>query len=79
MFGEEGSGRQGRDRRRGGRGGEGRGGRRGSAANNPLAPQAVADNFKAWVAVVVIREGGVPVTEKYPVGWAQTYRDSTIK
>ena len=47
------------------------------AANNPLAPQAVADNFKAWVAAVVMREGGVPVTEKHPVGggrWAQIYR-----
>ena len=45
------------------------------ATNNPLAP-AVADNFKAWVAAVLMREGGVPVTEKYPVGggWAQTYR-----
>ena len=51
------------------------------AANNPLAPQAVADNLKAWVAVVVIREGGVPVTEKYPVGGGghKYIGDSTIK
>ena len=38
------------------------------AANNPLAPQTVADNFKAWVAAVVLRKGGLPVTEKHPMG-----------
>ena len=47
------------------------------AANNPLAPQTVADNFKAWVAAVVLREGGLPVTEKHPVVYRGLYHKMT--
>ena len=39
--------------------------------------QTVADNFKTWVAAVVLGQGGLPVTEKHPIGGGpapQTYR-----
>ena len=37
-------------------------------STDALPVQTVADNFKTWVAAVVTGEGGMPVTEKHPIG-----------
>ena len=48
------------------------------AANNPLAPQTVAEKFQSVGRCSGV--GGLPVTEKHPVGGGHKYiGDSTIK